>query len=41
MYRSNRFILFCYLDEQAFRYNHREGVDDANRYDVGPPDRGK
>lgn len=28
------FHLFRYLDEQTFRYNHREGMNDANRFDV-------
>jgi len=28
------FHLFRYLDEQTFRYNHREGMADADRFDV-------
>jgi transposase-like protein len=28
------FHLFRYLDEQTFRYNHREGMSDADRFDV-------
>jgi transposase-like protein len=28
------FHLFRYLDEQAFRYNHRVGMDDGARFDV-------
>ena len=26
--------LFRYVDEQAFRYNNREGMNDADRFDV-------
>jgi hypothetical protein len=28
------FHLFRYLDEQTFRYNHREGMSDGDRFDV-------
>jgi hypothetical protein len=28
------FHLFRYLDEQTFRYNHREGMTDGDRFDV-------
>jgi transposase-like protein len=28
------FHLFRYLDEQAFRYNHREGFNDGQRFDL-------
>jgi|SRR5579871_256889 len=28
------FHLFRYLDEQAFRYNNRKGMDDAGRFDL-------
>jgi hypothetical protein len=28
------FHLFRYLDEQAFRYNHRKGMDDGDRFDA-------
>jgi transposase-like protein len=28
------FHLFRYLDEQTFRYNHRDGLNDADRFDV-------
>lgn len=28
------FHLFRYLDEQTFRYNHREGMNDADRFNV-------
>jgi len=28
------FHLFRYLDEQAFRYNNRKGVDDGERFDI-------
>ena len=26
------FHLFRYVDEQAFRYNHRKGMDDGDRF---------
>jgi hypothetical protein len=26
--------LFRYLDEQTFRYNHRKGMNDRNRFDL-------
>ncbi len=28
------FHLFRYLDEQAFRYNHRKGLNDGQRFDI-------
>jgi hypothetical protein len=28
------FHLFRYLDEQTFRYNHREGMNDGQRFDA-------
>jgi hypothetical protein len=28
------FHLFRYLDEQAFRYNNRKGMDDGERFDL-------
>ena len=28
------FHLFRYLDEQAFRYNHRKGMNDGERFAV-------
>jgi transposase-like protein len=28
------FHLFRYLDEQTFRYNHREGMNDGDRFDI-------
>lgn len=28
------FHLFRYLDEQTFRYNHRKGMNDRNRFDL-------
>jgi hypothetical protein len=28
------FHLFRYLDEQAFRYNNRDGFEDKDRFDV-------
>ena len=28
------FHLFRYLDEQAFRYNHRQGLNDGQRFDL-------
>ena len=28
------FHLFRYLDEQAFRYNHRKGYNDGQRFDL-------
>ena len=28
------FHLFRYLDEQAFRYNHRKGFNDGERFDL-------
>ena len=28
------FHLFRYLDEQAFRYNNREGLNDGQRFDI-------
>jgi transposase-like protein len=28
------FHLFRYLDEQTFRYNHREGLNDRDRFDI-------
>jgi len=28
------FHLFRYLDEQTFRYNHREGLNDGQRFDI-------
>lgn len=28
------FHLFRYLDEQTFRYNHRKGMDDGDRFDL-------
>jgi transposase-like protein len=28
------FHLFRYLDEQAFRYNHRKGLNDGQRFDL-------
>jgi transposase-like protein len=28
------FHLFRYLDEQTFRYNHREGLSDGDRFDI-------
>lgn len=28
------FHLFRYLDEQAFRYNHRKGLNDGERFDI-------
>ena len=28
------FHLFRYLDEQAFRYNHRTGLNDGQRFDI-------
>ena len=28
------FHLFRYLDEQAFRYNHRQGLNDGQCFDV-------
>src|SRR6185437_8629412 len=31
---AESFNLFRYLDEQTFRYNHREGMSDGNRFNV-------
>jgi hypothetical protein len=28
------FHLYCYLDEQTFRYNHSVGFKDQDRFDV-------
>lgn len=28
------FHLFRYLDEQVFRYNHRKGMNDGQRFDL-------
>lgn len=32
--RVEPFYLFRYLDEQTFRYNHREGMSDGDRFDI-------
>ena len=34
LFRSEPFHLFRYLDEQAFRFNNRRGLTDADRFSL-------